>query len=196
MPGCFCLGKMTIQPLSARPPLSPEFVLEADLLSLRFQAGTGRQAYMAGQGREAVIVLPEGFRFDDAAGRRWAKTALTEAVRRRAAAVLPPCLAELARRYDLRYHRVFVKNVRSRWGSCSGLGNINLSLWLMLAPEPLVDYVIKHELAHLNEMNHGPRFWAEVDRMTDGCGRQLERGMREFSRVNARLLAYLFSDGA
>ncbi|HRF85374.1 MAG TPA: M48 family metallopeptidase [Alloprevotella sp.] len=187
---------MTIQPLTACPPLSPEFVLDADLLSLRFRAGTGRHACMAGQGREAVIVLPEGFRFEDAACRRWAKAVLTEVVRRRAAAVFPPRLAALAGRYDLRYRRVFIKNVRSRWGSCSGLGNINLSLWLMLAPEPLVDYVIKHELAHLNEMNHGPRFWAEVDRMTEGRGRQLERGMREFARVNARLLAYLFSDEA
>lgn len=187
---------MTIQPLSACPPLSPEFVLDTDLLSLRFRVGTGQQAYMAGQGREAVIVLPEGFRFEDDAGRRWAKAVLTEVVRRRAGAVLPPRLEGLARRYDLRYRRVFIKNVRSRWGSCSELGNINLSLWLMLAPEPLVDYVIKHELAHLNEMNHGPRFWAEVDRMTGGCGRQLERGMREFARANARLLSYLFSDGA
>lgn len=83
---------------------------------------------MAGQGREAVIVLPEGFRFEDAACRRWAKAVLTEVVRRRAAAVFPPRLAALAGRYDLRYRRVFIKNVRSRWGSCSGLGNINLSL--------------------------------------------------------------------
>ena len=78
--------------------------------------------------------------------------------------------------------------MHTRWGSCSGLGNINLSLWLMLAPTHLVDYVIKHELAHLNEMNHGPRFWKELDAMTEGQAKMLAREIRQFTRqlFNAR----------
>lgn len=55
----------------------------------------------------------------------------------------------------------------------------------MLAPKELADYVILHELAHLNEMNHGPHFWAEVDRMTHNQGRALEREMKQFSLQTA-----------
>ncbi len=57
-----------------------------------------------------------------------------------------------------------IQNIRlkynhSNWGSCSTKGNVNLSTRLLFAPERVIDYVIIHELAHLIEMNHSPRFW-------------------------------------
>ena len=61
--------------------------------------------------------------------------------------------------------RVKLKNTSSRWGSCSSKGNINLSSRLLLAPPEILDAVIIHELAHLVEANHSPRFWAEVARV-------------------------------
>lgn len=57
---------------------------------------------------------------------------------------------------------VRVKPHRSKWGSCSTLRNINLNWHLLLLDKAVVDYVIIHELMHLREMNHGPRFWAHV----------------------------------
>lgn len=57
---------------------------------------------------------------------------------------------------------VRLKYNRSNWGSCSSSGNINLSTRLLFAPDPVIDYVIVHELAHMIEMNHSSRFWAVV----------------------------------
>jgi len=57
-----------------------------------------------------------------------------------------------------------LKNTKARWGSCSGKGNLNFSTRLLKASETARDYVIIHELAHLKEMNHSPRFWTWVER--------------------------------
>ncbi|WP_420458960.1 M48 family metallopeptidase [Neolewinella sp.] len=60
--------------------------------------------------------------------------------------------------------QVKLSDTYSRWGSCSHNGNINLATRLLLAPEPVLDAVIVHELAHLVHADHSPRFWAEVAR--------------------------------
>jgi predicted metal-dependent hydrolase len=57
---------------------------------------------------------------------------------------------------------VKINGAASRWGSCSSLGNLNFSWRLMMAEAAVSDYVVVHELAHLKEMNHSPRFWALV----------------------------------
>lgn len=61
--------------------------------------------------------------------------------------------------------RIAVRDTRSRWGSCAASGNLSFSWRLILAPEPVLDYVVAHEVAHLVEHNHGPRFWRIVDRL-------------------------------
>jgi len=87
---------------------------------------------------------------------------LTAAYRIEAQQFLPARLQALAERYGFRYNRVTIKNLKSRWGSCSGLNNINLNLHLMRLPDELIDYVILHELMHTRIGNHGPVFWAEL----------------------------------
>ncbi len=59
--------------------------------------------------------------------------------------------------------QIRLKYNRSNWGSCSSSGNINLSTRLLFAPQPVIDYVIIHELAHTKEMNHSKRFWSLVE---------------------------------
>jgi predicted metal-dependent hydrolase len=54
--------------------------------------------------------------------------------------------------------KVAFREMRTKWGSCSSKGNINLNTYLKCLPERLVEYVVFHEMAHLIEMNHGPRF--------------------------------------
>lgn len=61
------------------------------------------------------------------------------------------------------FGRIAIKDTRSRWGSCSELGNLNFSWRLMLAPRAVMDYVVAHEVAHLRELNHSPRFWQHVE---------------------------------
>ncbi len=65
---------------------------------------------------------------------------------------------------ELTYKRVSIKNTKSRWGSCSSKGNLNFNYKIIFLPEPLVDYLIVHELCHLKEMNHKAEFWNLVSK--------------------------------
>lgn len=56
--------------------------------------------------------------------------------------------------------RMTLRDTRSRWGSCTARGELNFSWRLILAPPMVLDYLVAHEMAHLREMNHSPRFWA------------------------------------
>jgi predicted metal-dependent hydrolase len=69
-----------------------------------------------------------------------------------------------ARRLDLTPKRIFVRDQTTRWGSCSTSGALSFSWRLVLAPPFVLDYLAAHEVAHLGNMNHGPRFWALVAR--------------------------------
>ena len=62
--------------------------------------------------------------------------------------------------------RVAVRDTRSRWGSCAHGGTINFSWRLIFAPDPVLDYVVAHEVAHLVHAHHGPRFWRLVEKLT------------------------------
>ena len=79
--------------------------------------------------------------------------------------VIPNRVAHYAPLVGVRYGRITIRNQRTRWGSCSSKGNLNFNCLLMLAPPEVLDYVVVHELCHRKEMNHSPRFWAEVERV-------------------------------
>lgn len=76
--------------------------------------------------------------------------------------VIPKRVAYFAPLVGVTYGRVTIRNQKSRWGSCSGKGNLNFNCLLMLMPRDVLDYVVVHELCHRKEMNHSPQFWAEV----------------------------------
>ncbi len=63
------------------------------------------------------------------------------------------------------YERIRIAEQKTRWGSCSSRGTLSFNWKLMLAPPKVLDYVVVHELCHLKEMNHSPRFWKLVEEM-------------------------------
>lgn len=77
----------------------------------------------------------------------------------RAHAKLPPRIAQFASALGVAYERVLVSEMRARWASCTPKNNLNFNWRIMRAPIPVIDYLIVHELAHLLEPNHTPRFW-------------------------------------
>ena len=104
---------------------------------------------------------------------------IEEALRVEAQAFLPGRLAWLAQQHQLRYNKVFIKNLKSRWGSCSAVNNINLNLHLMRLPDQLIDYVLLHELCHTREKNHGPNLWNTLNEVTNGKARELDKAMKK-----------------
>jgi len=110
--------------------------------------------------------------------RRAPVTPEVERLRAQAKLSLPPRLKELADEHGFTYQRVTIKNNISNWGSCSAKGNINLNLRLVTLPQSLQDYVMLHELCHLREMNHGPRFHALLESLCPGH-RTLEKELRQ-----------------
>jgi predicted metal-dependent hydrolase len=105
---------------------------------------------------------------------------IEDALRIEAKEYIPARVSELAELYHFKYNRIFVKNIRSRWGSCSRKGNINFSLHLMMLPGELIDYVILHELAHTLEHNHSKSFWAILDNIY-GNSKAIDKKLKNYA---------------
>ena len=78
---------------------------------------------------------------------------------------IPKRVKYYAEKENFVYNKITIKNLVSRWGSCSTKGNLNFNCLLMLTPDYVIDYIVVHELCHLREMNHSEKFWAEVERI-------------------------------
>jgi predicted metal-dependent hydrolase len=89
---------------------------------------------------------------------------LLDWLKRQAHLDLKARVAVHAKRLDLEPKRLYVRDQTTRWGSCSTSGALSFSWRLVLAPPLVLDYLAAHEVAHLGQMNHGPRFWALVER--------------------------------
>lgn len=95
-----------------------------------------------------------------------ARVSIENLYRLEAKRYLPHRVDQLATQHNFKYNALRIKNIKSRWGSCSGQNNINLSIYLMKLPNDLIDYIILHELTHTIHKNHGPNFWKHLDRIS------------------------------
>ncbi|MBC2716999.1 MAG: M48 family metallopeptidase [Desulfobacteraceae bacterium] len=108
---------------------------------------------------------------DSSAGRIDRKTAKSKLTQR---------LDSLSAKSGLPYNRVFVKNQKTRWGSCSEKKNINLNINLVRLPEKLMDYAIMHELVHTKILNHSSQFWDLLEKFVKDA-KGLDRELQQYS---------------
>ncbi len=102
-------------------------------------------------------------------------------LRKEAKRILPERTRQLAEKFGFHFRCVKIQSSKSRWGSCSREGNINLSFYLLLLPAYLVDYVILHELCHTKEMNHGVNFWHGLNRVTEHKSDELKAELKKYT---------------
>ena len=106
---------------------------------------------------------------------------LEAALRDKARGIFAERLATHAPRLGVAVPPLRLSSARTRWGSCSHHGGISLNWRLVFMPIAVIDYVVCHELAHLKEMNHSPRFWSVVEQLCPDW-RRLRLELRQQAR--------------
>jgi hypothetical protein len=126
------------------------------------------------------VYYPESLRIDSREVQFMARKGIVEALRIEAKNYLPERVETLSKIHGFGYNKLTVKNIKSRWGSCSKSNNINLSIHLMTLPDHLIDYVILHELVHTKIKNHGSGFWLQLHKIT-GNAKVLDKELKKCS---------------
>lgn len=125
------------------------------------------------------IEVPHNFVFENGQKDIW--NGINYFLKKEAKRLLPSRLAQLAQHYNFKFASVKIQSAKTQWGSCSGAKDINLSMYLMLLPSHLIDYVLLHELCHTIEMNHSEHFWALMNKVTNNKSKQLRAELKKYS---------------
>lgn len=115
-------------------------------------------------GNEVRVFFPDTYDLASPPVQAAAIRGANKALRQQAEKLLPPRLSYLSTQYDFSYSSVKIKNLKTRWGSCNNHQDITLNFYLMQLPVELIDYVLVHELAHTEILNHQQDFWHRVER--------------------------------
>ncbi|MEN8203300.1 MAG: SprT family zinc-dependent metalloprotease [Bacteroidota bacterium] len=107
------------------------------------------------------------------------KEALWRILLQEAKQYLPDRVHILAETHGLKYTGLKIRQMKSRWGSCTAKNSINLNSWLMMLPDHLSDYVILHELVHTLHRDHSPKFWEALDRINYGNSKELRKELKK-----------------
>ena len=164
-----------------KPLIDLNYRIDAEYFKLSLVSGNRERFLSHSELGEMRIICPPNADFNDAGLQEWLKKVIVEALRRNAKIVLPPRLYMLSMKHGLPYEQLKINSSKGRWGSCSAKKHINLSCYLMLLPSHLIDYVLLHELAHTKEMNHSEKFWALLEKLTDGKAKALRKELMQFN---------------
>ena len=145
--------------------------------TLRIESGGTRNNYTI-TADEVIVTLMSNIDPTSEIGQQLIRTAVIETLRAEAHAVLPPMVERLAAQYGFSYNRLTIKNIHSKWGSCSATNHLNFSLYLMLLPGELIEFVVLHELCHTVHKNHSARFHALLNSIVGGNEQSLNRKLR------------------
>ena len=104
------------------------------------------------------VMVPDNAEWENEETQKYIRKAITEALRIEAQQYLPRRLFELATEHGFEVKGLRIKNLKSRWGSCTSKRSLNLNLNVMQLPNHLIDHVLLHELCHTLHMNHGTEF--------------------------------------
>lgn len=163
-----------------RPLIDLDYRIDTEYFKLSLVSGQRDKFLAHSELGEMRIVCPPSANFADEQLQEWLHKVIEEALRRNAKIILPMRLYQLSGEHNLSYKSVKINSSRGRWGSCSARKAINLSYFLVLLPPHLIDYVLLHELCHTREMNHGDRFWALLNSMTDGKAFELREELKRY----------------
>lgn len=144
-----------------RQPAPPLAVVDGTLISV---AGT-LLTVAIDPNRQRGYAIDGALRQLQLNGKQPAATALRSALQQEARQWFAGRLAAYAERMGRPPPALRLSSARTRWGSCNHRGDIALHWRLILMPPAIIDYVVAHEMAHLREMNHSPRFWSVVEEL-------------------------------
>lgn len=171
---------LTDKQKTKRKRIDLDYKIDSEFFKLSLIRGTLPQFLARSEQGRLQIVCPHNADFEDEKLQIWLLKVIEEAVRRNARVILPTRLKLLSEKTGLPFGQVRVNSSKSRWGSCSARKHINLSYYLLLLPSHLMDYVLLHELAHTREMNHGERFWALLNELTEGKALSLRKELKQY----------------
>lgn len=163
-----------------RKQIDLEYKINTELFNLSLISGSQNQFLAHSELGKTEIICPRTANFSDDKLQEWLRKVISEALRKNAKIILLQRINLLSKKVGLPYESLKISSSQGRWGSCSTRKTINLSYYLLLLPIHLIDYVILHELAHTIEMNHGPRFWTALDKMTNMKSQELRAELKSY----------------
>jgi predicted metal-dependent hydrolase len=151
----YCSETLPSQSEPVRPANTISY-LGKSLKVMQNRCGCGLNAIELQQNKLIVSLNSSGTRLSVQELEHWLKIQATSLINEK--------VKTFSKKMGLAYNRVMIRDQKSRWGSCSCRKNLNFNWRLIMAPEPVLDYVVIHELCHLKEMSHSKSFWDLVAR--------------------------------